>query len=106
MDLRKHDFTGKMAEDALDEAGIALNKNEIPFDTRGPQVTSGIRIGVQAVTTMGMKEEEMKEIARLISEVLRAIHDPSTLKRVRQEVSHLCGRFLLYKKRLDNYVKV
>jgi glycine hydroxymethyltransferase len=106
MDLRKHDFTGKMAEDALDEAGIAINKNEIPFDTRGPQVTSGIRIGVQAVTSMGMKEAEMKEISRLISDVLSNIHDTSTRKRVREAVHHLCSRFPLYQKRLNEYVKV
>jgi glycine hydroxymethyltransferase len=106
MDLRKHDFTGKMAEDALNEAGIAINKNEIPFDTRGPQVTSGIRIGVQAVTTMGMKEEEMKEIAHLISDILSNINDASTLKRVRERVKHLCSKFPIYKKRLTDNVKV
>jgi len=106
MDLRKHDVTGKMAEEALDEAGIAVNKNEIPFDTRGPQVASGIRIGVQAVTTMGMKEGEMKEIARFISDVLSNINDTPTLKKVRGEVAHLCSKFSLYHKRLKEYIKV
>ena len=106
MDLRNHNVTGKMAEEALDEAGIAVNKNEIPFDTRGPQVASGIRIGVQAVTTMGMKEGEMKEIARFIFDVLSNINDTPTLKKVRGEVAHLCSKFSLYHKRLKEYIKV
>lgn len=106
MDLRKQEITGKMAEEALDEAGIALNKNEIPFDTRGPQVTSGIRIGVQAVTSMGMKEEEMKKIAKLISAVLSNIHDKSTRLRVREEVQHLCSKFPLYQHRLKEHLKI
>jgi glycine hydroxymethyltransferase len=106
MDLRKNKLTGQMAEDALDEAGIVVNKNEIPFDTKSPQVTSGIRIGVQAVTTMGMKEEEMKAIARFISDVLCNIDDKSIRKRIREEVTHLCLRFPLYQKRLKEYIKV
>jgi glycine hydroxymethyltransferase len=106
LDLYKNDLTGKKAEEGLNEAGIAVNKNEIPFDTRGPQVTSGIRIGVQAVTTMGMKEEEMKEIARYISDVLNNIDDKSTLKRIREEVAHLCLKFPLYQKRLREYIKL
>jgi glycine hydroxymethyltransferase len=106
LDLRKNELTGKMAEETLDEAGIAVNKNEIPFDMRGAQVTSGIRIGVQAVTTMGMREEEMKEIARSISAVLSHVDDKATLKRIREEVAHLCLKFPLYQKRLKEYVKL
>ena len=71
VDLRPKKMTGKIAEKALDKAGITVNKNKIPFDPEKPLVTSGIRIGVPAVTTRGMKEAEMSEIAALIEERFR-----------------------------------
>ena len=100
MDLTKTDLTGRVAEEALDEAGITVNKNEIPFDSRGPVITSGIRIGASAVTTRGMKESEMKVIADFISQVLSDVGNKSNLKRIRDMVFDLCKKFPLYQDRL------
>ncbi|MBI4619665.1 MAG: serine hydroxymethyltransferase [Desulfobacterales bacterium] len=100
MDLTKTNLTGKVAEEALDEAGITVNKNEIPFDSRGPVITSGIRIGASAVTTRGMKESEMKVIADFISQVLSDVGNKSNLKRIRDMVFDLCKKFPLYQGRL------
>ncbi|NYT02181.1 MAG: serine hydroxymethyltransferase [Methanosarcinales archaeon] len=94
--LLKNNITGKEADEALEQSGIALNKNMIPFDPRTPFVTSGIRIGTPAVTTRGMKEPEMKEIAALISTVLHDIKNQKTIDQVRSQVRTLCDRFLLY----------
>ena len=93
-------ITGKEAGEALDRAGITTNKNMIPFDTKSPMVTSGIRIGTPAITTRGMKEAEMKTIGRLISYVLKNIQDESKIMEVRSEVQALCERFPLYRERL------
>ncbi|MFN6963907.1 MAG: serine hydroxymethyltransferase [Pyrinomonadaceae bacterium] len=93
-------ITGKEAEKALDEVHITVNKNTIPFDTNKPFVASGIRIGTPALTTRRMKEAEMREIGRMIAEV---IHDPASdevKSRVRQEVSELTARFPMYPTRL------
>lgn len=100
MDLTNTDLTGKAAEEALDKAGITVNKNEVPFDTRGPVVTSGIRIGTPAVTTRGMKGNEMKVIAEFITQVLHDLGDKSNLKKVRDMVFDLCMKFPLYQDRL------
>ena len=86
-------LTGKQAEHALDEVGITVNKNAIPYDPQPPAKASGIRIGTPAVTTRGFGEPEMDTIARLIGEVLRAPEDPPTMDRVRAEVADLCARF-------------
>ncbi len=94
--LLKEGITGKEADEALESAGIALNKNMIPFDPRTPFVTSGIRIGTPAVTTRGMKEKEMAEIADLITMVLKDIKNPATIREVRARVKELCDRFPLY----------
>ncbi|MGB9901739.1 serine hydroxymethyltransferase [Methanothrix sp.] len=94
--LLKEGITGKEADEALESAGIALNKNMIPFDPRTPFVTSGIRIGTPAVTTRGMRENEMREIADLITEVIRDIRNPATIESVRSRVRALCERFPLY----------
>ena len=96
LDLRDVDITGLDAEKALDESGITVNKNTIPFDSRGPSVTSGIRLGSPAVTTRGMKEPEMALIASLIVEVLRDPQDEVTIRRVRETVHDLCEKFPLY----------
>jgi glycine hydroxymethyltransferase len=84
----------------LDRAGITVNKNGIPFDTQGPMITSGIRVGTPALTTRGMKEADMKVIARLIAEVLTHIHDEGKIQAVRAEVRSLCEKFPLYSERI------
>ncbi|HII07294.1 MAG TPA: serine hydroxymethyltransferase [Methanotrichaceae archaeon] len=94
--LLKMAFSGKDAEAALERAGITLNKNTIPFDPTSPFITSGIRIGTPAVTTRGMKEKEMVQIANMIGSVLRNIDDENVISRVRDEVTELCQRFPLY----------
>ncbi len=94
--LLKMPYSGKDAEAALEKAGITLNKNTIPFEPTSPFVTSGIRIGTPAVTTRGMKEEEMVQIANMIASVLRNIDDESVIARVKDEVAELCLRFPLY----------
>lgn len=98
VDLRPFDpdCTGKEAQLVLDEAGITLNKNTVPNDPRSPFVTSGVRVGTPAVTTQGMKEKEMSEIAALIAETLRNRNDKDAVADVRQRVAALCGRFPVY----------
>jgi glycine hydroxymethyltransferase len=96
MDLTDKGITGKQAEEALARAGIVVNKNSIPFDKRGPKVTSGIRIGTPALTTRGFKEDEMKFIASLISEVLNQIDSDQVIKKVRSKVKELCDSFPIY----------
>jgi len=98
-------ITGKVAEKALDVAGITVNKNTIPFDTNSPMVASGIRIGTPALTTRGMKEPEMQEIGRLISRALASVENESELAAVRRDVQKLCARFPLYASRLEAYEK-
>ncbi|MGB3944729.1 MAG: serine hydroxymethyltransferase [Methanothrix sp.] len=94
--LLKMPHSGKDAEAALERARITLNKNTIPFDPTSPFITSGIRIGTPAVTTRGMKEKEMVQIANMIGSVLRNIDDENVIARVRDEVAELCRRFPLY----------
>ena len=98
VDLRTFDadLTGKEAQLVLDEAGITLNKNTVPDDPRSPFVTSGVRMGTPAVTTQGMKEAEMADIASLITEALRHRADASAVAAVRAKVASLCGRFPVY----------
>lgn len=96
VDLREKKLTGKVAEKALDEVGITVNKNTIPYDTESPFVTSGIRIGTPAVTTRGMKEREMKIIAELIGVTLDNLEDEKAKKDVKDKVAELCKKFPLY----------
>jgi glycine hydroxymethyltransferase len=96
VDLTGLDITGRDAEKALDEAGITVNKNTIPFEKRSPFVTSGIRIGTPSVTTRGMKEQEMAAISAMIVDVLNHPKDPVVVRRVRESVRDLCDRFPLY----------
>jgi len=100
IDLRGTEITGKAAEEALDRAHITVNKNAIPFDPRPPFVTSGIRIGTPAVTTRGMREPEMEQIADLIQRALRHLGDEPALTRLAGEVRALCERFPVYQHRL------
>jgi glycine hydroxymethyltransferase len=94
--LVDRDTTGKAAEIALERAGITTNKNMVPFDPRKPAVTSGIRIGTPAVTTRGMCEPEMQQVAALIARALERPGDVETLDAVRDEVEALCRSFPLY----------
>ena len=96
VDLRSRGLTGKVAEKALDKAAITVNKNTVPKETQSPFVTSGIRIGTPAVTTRGMKESEMEEIAGFIDRVLSAPEDPHVASSVMAEVKELTQRFPLY----------
>ena len=96
VDFRKSEMTGKQAEALLDEVGITVNKNKVPFDERSPFVTSGIRIGTPAVTTRGMKESEMVKIGELITEVLQNPDDEAIKNSVKKEVKLLCSKFPLY----------
>jgi glycine hydroxymethyltransferase len=95
VDLRPKGLTGKVAQEALDQAGITVNKNLIPYDPEKPLVTSGIRLGTPAVTTRGMQEAEMETIAALIGEVLARPTDTAHLRAVRDRVRALTGRFPL-----------
>lgn len=96
IDLTNKNLTGKAAETALEESGITTNKNMVPFDQKSPFVTSGIRIGTAAMTTRGMRENEMKHIARLINQVISHPDDKNVKKTVRKEVLELCRQFPLY----------
>ncbi|HUG38468.1 MAG TPA: serine hydroxymethyltransferase [Candidatus Limnocylindrales bacterium] len=100
VDLTTRGVTGKDAQEALDRAFITVNKNGIPFDTKGPTVTSGVRLGTPAVTTRGMKEGEMAQIAALIDRVLSSLGNGSVEAAVRGEVEDLTRRFPLYPERL------
>lgn len=95
-------ITGKVAEKALDEVHITVNKNTIPFDTNSPFVASGIRLGTPALTTRGMKEAEMKQIAALIASIIREPESEEVKTRVKREVAELAARFPLYAHRLKD----
>ena len=96
VDLTPRDITGKQAEEALDQAGITVNKNTVPFETRSPFVTSGIRIGTPALTTRGMKEPEMKIIGDMITGVLERLEDKDYIEQTRLKVRELCEQFPLH----------
>ena len=96
IDLRNKGLTGKEAETILDEVGITVNKNTIPYDPETPLVTSGIRVGTPAVTSRGMKEQEMEEIAELINETLEKRENKIVLEGIKKKVKVLCEKFPLY----------
>jgi len=100
VDLTKQDITGKDAENALGQANITVNKNTIPFETRSPFVTSGIRIGTPALTTRGMKETEMQLVGDMIADVLDNIGNDEVINQTKQKVLDLCANFPLYKGKL------
>jgi glycine hydroxymethyltransferase len=101
VDLRKSELTGKAAQETLDRARITVNKNAVPFDTRSPFVTSGIRIGTPAVTTRGMKEREMERIGDFIVRALKHPADEQVLRTIAGEVGELCRQFPVYPQRLS-----
>ena len=96
IDATKKGLTGKEAEVALDKAGITVNKNTIPFDMRKPYDPSGIRLGTPALTTRGMKEPEMRQIAVWINEVFTQAHDAEHLEKIRKEIQEFTKKFPLY----------
>ena len=100
VDVAVKGLTGKVAEAVLDKAGLTVNKNAIPFDTKGPTITSGIRLGTPALTTRGMREAEMRTVAALIAEVLADVEDAGRQARVAGKVRELCSAFPLYPERL------
>jgi glycine hydroxymethyltransferase len=93
IDLRNKGVSGKQAQNALDHAGITLNKNAVPFDDKPPLITSGIRIGTPAMTTRGMRETHMEQVAAWIDEVIAHIDDTTTHRRVAEEVRTFCADF-------------
>jgi glycine hydroxymethyltransferase len=100
IDFSGTEMTGKIAEEALDKAGITVNKNTVPFETRSPFVTSGIRIGTPAATSHGLMETEMKEVAGLIADALDNAADEAKLSAIKVRVNTLMKRFPLYADRL------
>ena len=96
INLSNKNITGKQAEKALGLAGITVNKNLIPFDERSPFVTSGVRIGTPAVTTRGMKENEMNEIAGMIDKAISNFEDEKILTELNNRVKILCSKFPLH----------
>ena len=96
IDLRNKNITGKKAQETLDRAHITLNKNAVPFDDKSPFVTSGIRVGVPAITTRGMKETDMETVVNFIDRVLSNIDDEATIAAVKQDVKSFMQAFPLY----------
>ena len=96
VDLNPADITGKDAEHLLESVGVTVNKNQIPFDPRPPMVTSGIRVGTPAVTTRGFLEEDMTEVASIITTAIASREDGSTLDALKDRVAALCEKFPLY----------
>ena len=96
IDLRNKNITGKKAQETLDRAQITLNKNSVPFDDKSPFVTSGIRVGVPAITTRGMKEEHMQTVVDLVDKVLMNIDNESVITGVRNEIRAFMDQFPLY----------
>ena len=101
IDLTNKNITGKVAEKALEKAGITVNKNMVPFDQRSPFITSGIRIGTPAITTRGMGIDEMKNIVKLIDSVINDHENETLIASVKQSVKELCGNFPLYEEIRD-----
>nr|MBC8226973.1 serine hydroxymethyltransferase [Gammaproteobacteria bacterium] len=96
LDLQNKSVSGKQAENALDEAGITVNKNMIPFDPKSPFVTSGIRVGSPAITTRGMGKDEVKIVVDLMDRVITNSEDKNVISSVKSEVKKLCKSFPIY----------
>jgi glycine hydroxymethyltransferase len=100
LDFTGTELTGKVAEAVLEASGITVNKNAVPFDTRSPFVTSGIRIGTPASTTRGLKENEMRQVGAWIDEALQNLENETVHARIKGEIRELCKQFPLYAHRL------
>lgn len=96
IDLSNNGITGKDAEKQLEKVGIVVNKNAIPFDSKPPTLTSGIRIGTPSITTRGMKERDVEEVAKIIAKILKNIDDEKILSQCKNEVADLCNKFPIY----------
>lgn len=96
IDLNNMNTTGKKAEEALDKAGITVNKNSIPYDNKPPTITSGIRLGTPSVTTRGMGDAEMDNIAEIISNVIKNINNPSLAAEMSAKIKALCDKYPIY----------
>lgn len=96
IDLRNKNLTGKKAQETLDKAHITLNKNAVPFDDKSPFVTSGIRVGVPAITTRGLKEAHMETVVDFIDQVLMNADDENVIGTVKNDVRHFMQQFPLY----------
>jgi glycine hydroxymethyltransferase len=96
IDLRNKNLTGKKAQETLDRAHITLNKNAVPFDDKSPFVTSGIRVGVPAITTRGMKEQDMETIVAMVDTVLKKTDDEKLISGIKEEVKEFMEQFPLY----------
>jgi glycine hydroxymethyltransferase len=96
IDLSSLEVTGKEAEKLLGEAGITVNKNTVPNEKRSPFVTSGVRIGTPALTTRGMKEEEMKKIAQWITEIINKPSDEAMRSNIKASIEEMCKKFPIY----------
>jgi len=96
IDLRNKGLTGKSAQATLDEVRITCNKNAVPFDDKSPLITSGIRLGTPAITTRGMRQTQMPEVARLIDEALMANGDETKLHSIKHQVTELCSHFKIH----------
>ncbi len=103
VDLTDKKITGKEAEEVLEMAGITVNKNAIPFDPQPPTVTSGIRIGTPAITTRGLKEGDVEEVANYIADILLDPSNDSLIRDVRLKIKAICDRYPLYTERLERY---
>ncbi len=105
VDLSDKGLTGSEAEDILERAGITVNKNAIPFDEKPPSVTSGIRIGTPAITTRGLKEKDVEEVANYISDLLLKPDDDNLVREIRKKIKAICEAHPLYTSRLERYKK-
>jgi glycine hydroxymethyltransferase len=106
IDVFAKGITGKVAEAALDRAGITVNKNTIPFDKNSPMVASGIRVGTPALTSRGMRDGDMEQVAKLLSKALHNVENETVLGEVKRDVRRMCERFPLYTQRLETYDRV
>jgi glycine hydroxymethyltransferase len=96
VDLTAQDITGKDAEIGLDKGGITVNKNTVPFETRSPFVTSGVRLGTPALTTRGMKTDDMRKVAKWIVAILQNLDNETRLAQINGEVEKFAGKFPLF----------
>ena len=104
IDLTQKGISGKKAEVTLEKAGITTNKNMVPFDEKSPMVTSGIRIGTPALTTRGLKENDMIEIAQLINDIIQNIEDEKVINNTRNKVLEICSAFPIYEQNIIDEV--
>ncbi len=106
VNLMDKNITGKEAEEALERAGITVNKNAVPFDPNPPSITSGIRIGTPAITARGLGEDEVREVANYIADILNAPQDDKLIRDIRLKIKDICERYPIYSERLQRYEEI